>query len=52
MIEKTSSFSRFLLVAAAFVIVVSGLKMAGPTVGAFFTRRFHSYDRLALASLA
>ena len=30
MIEKTSSFSRFLLVAAAFVIVVSGLKMAGP----------------------
>jgi AI-2 transport protein TqsA len=30
MVEKTSSFSRFLVVAAAFVIVVSGMKMAGP----------------------
>ncbi|MDG1322192.1 MAG: AI-2E family transporter, partial [Porticoccaceae bacterium] len=40
MIEKTSSFSRFLLVAAAFVIVVSGLKMAGPLLVPFLLAVF------------
>ena len=40
MVEKTSSFSRFLLVAAAFVIVVSGLKMAGPLLVPFLLAVF------------
>jgi predicted PurR-regulated permease PerM len=40
MIEKTSSFSRFLVVAAAFVIVVSGLKMAGPLLVPFLLAVF------------
>jgi AI-2 transport protein TqsA len=40
MVEKTSSFSRFLVVAAAFVIVVSGLKMAGPLLVPFLLAVF------------
>jgi AI-2 transport protein TqsA len=40
MLEKTSPFSRFLVVAAAFVIVVSGLKMAGPFLVPFLLAVF------------
>jgi AI-2 transport protein TqsA len=40
MVENTSSFSRFLVVAAAFVIVVSGLKMAGPLLVPFLLAVF------------
>ena len=40
MIEKTSSFSRFLVVTAAFVIVVTGLKMAGPLLVPFLLAVF------------
>ena len=38
--EKTPPFSRFLVVAAAFVIVVSGLKMAGPLLVPFLLAVF------------
>jgi len=40
MVENTSSFSRFLVVAAALVIVVSGLKMAGPLLVPFLLAVF------------
>ena len=40
MVDNTSSFSRFLVVAAAFVIVVSGLKMAGPLLVPFLLAVF------------
>ncbi|MFT5332040.1 MAG: AI-2 transport protein TqsA [Porticoccaceae bacterium] len=38
--EKLPPFSRFLVVAAAFVIVVSGLKMAGPLLVPFLLAVF------------
>ena len=40
MIEKTSPIARFLVVAAAFVIVVSGLKMAGALLVPFLLAVF------------
>jgi predicted PurR-regulated permease PerM len=40
MIDRSSSISRFLLVSAAFVIVVSGLKMAGPLLVPFLLAVF------------
>ena len=40
MIEKTSSLARFLVVSAAFVVVVSGLKMAGPLLVPFLLAVF------------
>ncbi len=40
MIEKTSSFSRFLIVGASFVIIVSGIKMAGPLLVPFLLSVF------------
>ena len=40
MIEKTSPIARFLVIAAAFVIVVSGLKMAGALLVPFLLAVF------------
>ena len=40
MIDKTSPISKFLVVAAAFVIVVSGLKMASSLVVPFLLSVF------------
>ena len=40
MIDKSSSIARFLVVSAAFVIVVSGLKMAGPLLVPFLLAVF------------
>ena len=40
MIEKTSPIARFLVVSAAFVVVVSGLKMAGPLLVPFLLAVF------------
>ena len=40
MIEKASPIARFLVVSAAFVVVVSGLKMAGPLLVPFLLAVF------------
>ena len=52
MIEKTSSFSRFFTGCSRLCHCRLWSKNGRPTVGAFFTCRFHSYDRLTFASLA
>ena len=52
MIEKASPIARFLVVSAAFVVVVSGLKMAGPLLVPFFVGCVYCHDCFAIANLA
>ncbi|MFT4671028.1 MAG: AI-2 transport protein TqsA, partial [Pseudohongiellaceae bacterium] len=40
MIDKTSPIARFLVIAAAFVVVVTGLKMAGELLVPFLLAVF------------